>query len=202
LYAWREIDHASALFRVDAPGFDPGTIGLISHFTVTDFRAHWRGGDKQKHRCDLPACTNRLDGDSGQGPFYPLSGTNGYTSVSRADQTSPLAVRICPDNEASNLVPCQLAKPLPLSTKDVDDTNIFPHEKAVAVSKDDLVYTAGADDAGALQIGKTPAVEGAEYVPLRTLQGAEVTAIAVNTNELFVAITTASGEGHLYRFPR
>lgn len=203
LFAWHEVGGASKLVSVGSSAFHPQTgqtaqIG-VTHFVVSDLRAFWRDTDHEKHMCELPGCPVDKSQSTGRAPFRALSGDLGFASA-QLGKSGGAAVWICQSDGET----CAETQALGIGTDNynpADGDGIFRNEKAIAVGKDDVVYIGGTDGAGKLQIGKVAGAPGEAYTPLQTLDGAEVTALAVNGADVFVAVV-AGGQSLLYRFPR
>jgi hypothetical protein len=202
LYALQDVGNASELVAIPASTFHPQTgetaqIG-VTHFVVSDTRAYWRDSLHEKHMCPLPDCAPDKAQSTGKAPFRPLSGDQGFASL-QLGKSGGAAAWICQSDGET----CAETQPLGIGIENYnpDATDgIFKNEKAIAVAEDDFVYVGGTAS-GKLEIGKVAGAPDGGYTSLRTLDGAEVTALAVNGTDVFVAVT-AGGQSLLYRFPR
>jgi hypothetical protein len=202
LYALQDVGNASQLVSLPASAFHPQTgetaqIG-VTHFTVSDTRAYWRDSLHEKHMCPLPECNPDKAQSTGKAPFRPLSGDKGFVSL-QLSKFGGAGAWICQSDGET----CDETQGVGIGAENYnpDATDgIFKNEKAIAVAQDDFVYLGGTAN-GKLEIGKVEGAPQGAYTSLRTLEGAEVTALAVNGTDVFVAVT-AGGQSLLYRFPR
>jgi hypothetical protein len=203
LYALLDVGNASQLVSLPSSTFHPQTgekaqLG-VTHFVVSDTRAYWRDSDHDKHMCLLSDCSTYTSQSTGKAPFHPLSADQGFASVLLGSSGGAAGAWICQSDGST----CAETQPLGLGIENYNPDagdGLFKNEKATAVSKDDFVYVGGTAG-GKLEIGKVAGAPGGAYTSLRTLEGAEVTALAVNGADVFVAVT-AGGQSLLYRFPR